>query len=207
MAEVDLLATPDSVLLAGGVPSGQAGSGLFVARAEPDPISGPWSFVRISEKGRRPSLARTHHGGVALAYVEPETRSVPRPWGPILLTTSPDGVEWSEAMPTVPEEKAHSSALAFDEELGLVLVYTAEREDGWPVFAARSQDFGQTWGEPVMLTDPGIRCLRPDALIHDGTLYVAYLTVPKDPPEGRGPRALANPDGAFVLTMDPAELP
>ncbi|MBD3174526.1 MAG: hypothetical protein GF320_05075 [Armatimonadia bacterium] len=110
-------------------------------------------------------------------------------------------------MPTVDEEKAHSSALAFDEELGLVLVYTAEREDGWPVLAARSEDFGQTWGEPVMLTDPAVRCLRPDALIHDGTLYVAYLTVPKDPPEGRGRRALADPDGAFVLTMDPAELP
>jgi hypothetical protein len=110
-------------------------------------------------------------------------------------------------MPTVPEERAHSSALAVDEELGLILVYTAEREDGWPVFAARSPDFGQTWGEPVMLTNPDIRCLRPDAMIHDGTLYVAYLTVPKEPPEGRGPHALADPDGAYVLTLDPATLP
>ncbi|MBD3174525.1 MAG: hypothetical protein GF320_05070 [Armatimonadia bacterium] len=205
----------DGVLVAVSL-IGRLGRGPALSIASYDRASlggNPTHESRTASVSSLPALCASPRDGVALAYTAAEglprggyLGTTPTP-GPILLVTSPDGEEWSEPMPTVDEEKAHSSALAFDEELGLVLVYTAEREDGWPVFAARSQDFGQTWGEPVMLTEPGVRCLRPDALIHDGTLYVAYLTVPKDPPEGRGPRALANPDGAFVLTMDPAELP
>jgi len=127
--------------------------------------------------------------------------------GRLLLHRSADGTTWSEPKPTVDEPKAHSSALAADDKAGLILVYTAERDGGWPLFAARSADFGETWGEPVMLTEPTMHAFRPDAMLCDGILYVAYLALPDEPVRDDDMGMLKDPVGVNVITLDPMELP
>ncbi len=159
----------------------------------------------------RPSVTASAEGHAYLACTlvsgGPESAGRPPLPGSMALCDSTDGVTWSEPKPTVDEPKAHSSALAADDDIGLVLVYTAEREDGWPVFAARSADFGETWGEPVMLTEPTVHAFRPDAMIHDGVLYVAYLVLPDDPARDDDMGMLKDPVGVMALTLDPMELP
>ncbi len=153
-----------------------------------------------------PSILAAKTGSVYVSATDatgsPRSSDTVPTMGRVVLVTSPDGETWSDPMPTVAEEKAHSSALAYDDEHGLVLVYTAEREDGWPVFAARSMDDGETWGDPVMVTEPDVYAWRPDAMLHDGTLYIAYLGLPKPTSH-----LIDDPEGAYVLTVDPATLP
>lgn len=170
-----------------------------------------WTRRRDIALGSVPAICEVGAGGLAVSLTgvnQPSPRarqSAPRP-GPLLLCRSEDGETWTEAKPTVPEQQAHSSAITWEEGVGLVLVYSAERGDNWPLFAARSADLGETWGEPVMLTKPDIRCYRPDALLFEGRLYVAYLEVPpRDPNEGQ--YHLGDPTGLYTTVLDPTELP
>jgi len=204
--EVD---SPDLVCWAGSVYC--AFSNMF-ANAEvaviSDPPDGPqrWTPYRTLGRGGAPNLAGTS-GALFVSYTSTDSwfTDFPSP-GPILLCRSEDGSAWSEPNPTLDEPKAHSSALAADDDIGLVLVYTAECDDGWPLFAARSADFGETWGKPVMLSEPDVRCYRPDALICDGRLYVAYLEVPNVPIDPNN-QVVGDPTGVFTMVLDPMELP
>ncbi len=192
-----------------------AGGGLFGPGSEVYVCCSPgvdlsrWLEPVPLGRGILPAVAIAPSGGAVVSYSSvgeaPASRGLRS--GRILMSYSPDGESWSHPKPSVDEGSAHSSALAVDDESGLILVYTADRRAGWPLFAARSMDNGETWGRPVMLTEPTVYAFRPDAMLHDGVLYVAYLGMPTPPTREGSASELADPEGAYLLTVDPATLP
>jgi len=98
--------------------------------------------------------------------------------GPVYLYRSPDGEEWTSLGEILNEPHARYAVPAVDPKAGLVVVYAADRDSSCPLFAARSPDFGQTWGKPQLLTDAGARCAQPRAVMYDARLYLGYLAIP-----------------------------
>ena len=142
-----------------------------------------WPESQVVGRGSYPSLCGDTEHGLFLSFTDAQ----PTPnyylrevgavtaTGALLLVHSADGTDWSEPTVVPDESQATSSAGAFDASHGLVLVYSARRDEGWPLFARRSDDSGRTWGEPVMLTEPTAVTMRPDALFCGDRLCVAFL--------------------------------
>jgi len=172
--------------------------------------------LRLGE-GHAPSIAGTADAGLFVSYVERIPMHVREgEWtpsravdisGPIHLSYSEDGKEWSEPTAVTDEDWARSTALVLDPDAGLVLLYVAQREDGWPLMAARSADLGETWGKPVMLTTPDVHTAQPRAVLYEGRLYISYVETTGPSTTVRDPRWDGDPLGVHTLAFDPAELP
>jgi hypothetical protein len=132
--------------------------------------------------------------------------------GPIWLSRSDEGHEWSVPEPVNSGIEASWVAAAVDDEVGLVLVYHALYGDGMPLYAVRSRDFGETWGRPVRLTATDSVTSSVDALIHDGRLHLCYRTLAPSTLQGTvwPPISSARYTGiesVRVLAMDVLDLP
>lgn len=142
-----------------------------------------WAEDVVLGQGSYPSLCGDSQYGLFLSFTDAQPTSnaylhtvgAVTATGPVLLTRSADGSEWSEPAAVTAEDRATSSALAFHTRFGLVLVYSARRDPASPLFAVRSADFGATWGPPRMLTEPTAVTMRPDALFHGDELCVAFI--------------------------------
>jgi len=209
LAAVDAALWGQRLVLGGEGSSRAAGPGVCVVVAD----WGEWSqwpkAAMALSHCSSPTIAAVDGRALFVSGTTADARSLidrPSP-GLIRLAYSPDGAEWTELPPPPTWEKPHTSALAVDSELGLFLVYTAEGgHEGWPVYAQRSPDFGQTWGKPLMLTRDTIHAVWPDATFYDGDLYVSYLEVPNEPsPEGE--MFLQPATGAYVMVVDAADIP
>ncbi len=142
-----------------------------------------WAESQVVGVGSYPSVCADAERGLFISFTSAKPGSndylaqigaAPRT-GTVLLAHSADGTHWSEPMVIVSDSRVASSALAFHPRHGLVLVYSARREEGWPLFVRRSQDGGRTWGAPVMLTEPTAVTMRPDARFCGDRLCVAFI--------------------------------
>ncbi|HQK95868.1 MAG TPA: hypothetical protein PLD23_20380 [Armatimonadota bacterium] len=169
-----------------------------------------WAPCRRLGKGYFPSIAGSEDKGVFVSYVKLATKDLidGDVRGTIAVRHSTDGEEWKELPPATDEKAAHMQALALDSEHGLCVVYAAKREGGWPLMAARSADFGQTWGEPVMLTEPTIYASQPQVVAYGGRFYVSYreMTGVRNSRKEGGPFE-GDPVGIYTLVLGPEQLP
>lgn len=160
-----------------------------------------WTTYERLGPGCYPNVCGVRDHGLFVSFSRAAVASAPHiqeggapQAGPLVMARRRDGGEWEAPRPCAGETAAHSSAVAVDPDAGLVVCFSAAREEGWPLFACRSPDFGETWGAPVMLTPPDARTMRPDAVIHDGKLFVGFM-------EWDGDSVVAR-----TCAIDPAEL-
>ncbi len=165
-----------------------------------------WSPVHRFGEGLRPDIAWAENVGFFVSTVGLSPSSGQHT-GPVLLARSPDGDEWDDPRELPLERHARFAAVAADPDVGLVLVYAADGEDGWPLMAVRSTDFGETWGSSVALTAPGALTHNPDALLHGGTLYISYRTLNASAPSYAGYPSWAGVEAVYTMTLDPNDLP
>lgn len=202
-----------SVAIAGGrlwmAGTGDCGQVLLGSAKWDDPRKLVWDAGHRFEAGYSPSTVADDSGGVFLAYLERPEGAEYSAWGrgPVAVHHSDDGKQW-EALPSpAAGGEAHSVALALDPAQGLCALYTAEAESGRPLMALRSADFGRTWGEPVMLSEPTVYTSQPRALCHGGSLYVVFRETTPPLPTAHGHSREGDPLGIYTLVLDPAALP
>lgn len=132
-----------------------------------------WAQSQVVGTGSYPTVTGDAEHGIFLAFTDASPRYGET--GAVLLAHSRDGSRWSEPVETVDDKEITSSALTFHPRHGLVLAYSAKRDDSHPLFVSRSADGGETWGTPMILSQPTAITMRPDCLLRDGRLYVAYI--------------------------------
>jgi len=169
-----------------------------------------WAPCHRLGKGYAPCIAGSEDRGVFVSYIKLNTPDLVYGdvRGTIAVRHSTDGKVWKELPPATDETDAHSQALALDPEHGLCVVYAAKRDGGWPLMAARSADFGQTWGQPLMLTEPTIYASQPQVVAYDGRFYVSYreMTNTRDGSKAHGAFE-GDPLGIYALVLEPEQLP
>lgn len=168
-----------------------------------------WSPAIALGNGVWPSIATVPARGTWVGFSERPQSEGPdddlRAKGRLMVSSSQDGDTWV-LHHVGTEDKARWATLAADPEAGLVMVYSAERGDAIPLFAMRSANFGETWGEPVMIGPPDARWARPDALAFEGRVYVAMVDVGSGPIGYRISPPSLRSTGAFTLAFDPMNL-
>jgi hypothetical protein len=171
-----------------------------------------WSAAELIGDYRHPDIAWSREGGFFISAIasSPGTGKLQ---GPIMLSRSDDGDTWTEARPTLPGVEAVSAGIAASDEAGLVAVYHVLGDDDMALWAARSADFGTTWGQGVRISEPGLVTHDARALVHDGRLYVSYVTLPAaslQPGHGRyidNVVRFTGIESVRVLAMDVLDLP
>jgi len=173
-----------------------------------------WARTKQLGPGIRPGIAWSQTDGLFVTSTGLNTgagKAVEACRGPVYLCWSKDGEEWTSLGEILDEPQARYAVPAVDPKAGLVVVYAADRGDSCPLFAARSPDFGETWGDPRLLTEETARCAQPRAVMFAGRLYVGCLTIPTGLAELRGAGiATHTPDPPvelYTMAFDSMDLP
>lgn len=170
---------------------------------------GDWAVSKRLGRGYSPAIVGSRDRGLFVSCVRSAAASSSTGRAPstIALFRSTDGQDWKALQPVTDETTARTQALALDPEHGLCVVYAAKREGGWPLMAARSADFGQTWGKPVMLTERTIYASQPQVVAYGGRFYISYRDTADVTSKRWNPLFDGDPLGIYTLVLEPEQLP